>query len=143
MLYRKYVLSLCLLLISLSGFSQTKLPSITVNDIDRSTAFEELVELFASSDFFIQNIEKDAGFIQVKVVIKKRGIFAKRAGNKIIYNIFVKQVEERIAQINFQANLEISDRTEDGYYYRDEGVSNDPKDYEELLTLIESHFENQ
>jgi len=55
----------------------------------------------------------------------------------------VKQGGERVAQINFQANLEISDRIEDGYYYRDEGVSNDLNDYEELLKLIESHFENQ
>lgn len=143
MTFLKYRISLCLLIANLFSFSQTKLPSMTVKDIDKSTAFEELVELLADSDYFIQNIEQDAGFIQVKAVIKKRGIFAKRAGNKIIYNIFLKQVEERVAQITFQANLEISDRTEDGYYYRDEGVSNDPKDYEELLTLIESHFNDQ
>lgn len=143
MTIKKYAIILNLILISFLGFTQTKLPSMTVKDTDKPTAFEELLELFAESDYFIQNIEKDAGFIQVKAVIKKRGIFAKRAGNKIIYNIFVKQAEERVAQISLQANLEISDRTEDGYYYRDEGVSNDPKDYEDILTLIESHFENQ
>ncbi|TYR35564.1 hypothetical protein FXV77_12645 [Sphingobacterium phlebotomi] len=143
MTIKKYIITLSLILVSIFAFTQTKLPFLTVKDIDKRTAFEELVELLADSDYFIQNIEKQAGFIQVKAVIKKRGIFAKRAGNKIMYNIFVKQASERVAQINFQANIEISDRTEDGYYYRDEGISNDPKDYEELLKLIESHFENQ
>ncbi|MBD1419994.1 hypothetical protein [Sphingobacterium chuzhouense] len=76
-------------------------------------------------------------------LVKQRGIFAKRAGNKITYNIFLKQISESLIQINLQANLEMSDRTEDGYYYRDEGVSYDPKDYEEIMGFIESHFENQ
>jgi|SRR5690606_8001417 len=143
MAFIKYALSLCLLIVSVMGFGQTKLPSMTVKDIDKSTAFEELIELFGDSDYFIQNMEKDAGFIQVKSVIKQRGIFAKRAGNKITYNILLKQISEGLIQVNLQANLEISDRTEDGYYYRDEGVSYDPKDYEEILGFIESHFENQ
>ncbi|WP_133166325.1 hypothetical protein [Sphingobacterium haloxyli] len=143
MAFIKYGLSLCLLMVSSMGFSQTKLPSMTVKDIDKSTAFEELIELFGDSDYFIQNMEKDAGFIQVKSVIKQRGIFAKRAGNRFTYNILLKQIGEGLIQINFQANPEISDRTEDGYYYRDEGVSYDPKDYEEILAFIESHFENQ
>lgn len=143
MTIKKYAITLSLILISFLGFTQTKLPSMTVKDIDKSTAFDELVEFLADSDFFIQNIEKDAGFIQVKSVVKQRGIFVKRAGNKITYNIFLKQISESLIQISLQANLEISDRTEDGYYYRDEGVSEDPKDYEEILQFIESHFENQ
>src|SRR5690606_19925061 len=143
MVIKKIAITLNLILISVLGFSQTKLPSMTVKGIDKSTAFQELIELLGDSDYFIQNMEKDAGFIQVKSVIKQRGIFAKRAGNKITYNILLKQISEGLIQINFQANLEISDRTEDGYYYRDEGISNDPKDYEELLKLIESHFEHQ
>lgn len=142
MTIKKYGIALSLVLVSLLGFSQTKLPSMTVRDFDKRTAFEDLVELFAESDYFIQNMEKDAGFIQVKSVIKKRGIFAKRAGNKIIYNIFVKQADERVARISLQANLVISDRTEDGYYYRDEGVSHDPRDYEEMLMFLASHFES-
>lgn len=139
----RYGLFLCLMISSILSFSQTKLPSLTIENTDQSATFDKLVELLGDSDYFIQNMEKDAGFIQVKSVIKKRGIFAKRAGNKIIYNILLKPTGEGATQIRLQANREISDRTEDGYYYRDEGVSDDPKDYEELLTFIGSHLKNQ
>lgn len=139
----KYGLSLCLMTLSILSFSQTKLPTLIVENLDQSTAFNELVELLGDSDYFIQNLEKDAGFIQVKSVIKKRGIFAKRAGNKIVYNILLKPTGEGATQIRLQANREISDRTEDGYYYRDDGVSDDPRDYEDLLTFLEAHFKNQ
>lgn len=144
---KKYGIALGLMIISLWSFSQTKLPSLTVNDFDKPTAFEELVELLVDSDYFIQNMEKDAGFIQIKRVQKKKtGIFGKNTGDRIVYNILLREKEGGILLI-LQANVEkeVWNGQVNGseYYYKDEGLSNDPKDYKEILTLIESHFENQ
>jgi|GEM_PF-3678180 len=148
MIIKKYGIALSLLMASLFSFSQTKLPSMTVKDIDKSTAFEELVELLAESDYFIQNIEKDVGFIQIKRIQKKKaGIFGKNTGDRIVYNILLREREGGGVLLMLQANVEkeVWNGQVNGseYYYRDEGVSHEPKDYEELVTLIESHFENQ
>ena len=143
MVFSKNILSICLLFFSVSIFGQERLPFLKINDIDKSTAFDELVELFAESNFFIQTVNKEVGFIQVKRIIKERGLFAKRAGNRTVFNIITKALEQHAVRINIQANLEISDSTEDGYYYRDEGVSYEPRDYEEIITLMESHFNDQ
>lgn len=119
-----------------------------VKDIDKATAFEELVELLAESDYFIQNIEKDVGFIQIKRIQKKKaGIFGKNTGDRIVYNILLREREGGGVLLMLQANVEkeVWNGQVNGseYYYRDEGVSEDSRDYEELLKLIESHFENQ
>lgn len=148
MAFIKYGLSLCLLMVSFMGFSQTKLPSMTVKDIDKSTAFEELIELLGDSDYFIQNMEKDVGFIQIKRIQKKKtGIFGKNTGDRIVYNILLREREGGGVLLILQANVEkeVWNGQVNGseYYYRDEGVSYDPKDYEEIMGFIESHFENQ
>lgn len=148
MAIKKYGIALSLILISVLSFSQTKLPSLTVNDIDKSAAFEELVELLANSDYFIQNVEKDAGFIQVKFITKrKKGLFSRDSGNRIVYNIFIRSSDNNAVRISLQANVEKIVWDGEVYgsrdHYNDESVSNDPKDYDELLTLIESHFENR
>ncbi|MBD1432945.1 hypothetical protein H8B06_08920 [Sphingobacterium sp. DN00404] len=147
MTIKKIGIVLSLLMVALFSFSQTKLPSMTVKDINKSTAFEELIELLGDSDYFIQNMEKDVGFIQIKRIQKKKtGIFGKNTGDRIVYNILLREKEGGILLI-LQANVEkeVWNGQVNGseYYYRDEGVSNDLNDYEELLKLIESHFENQ
>src|SRR5690606_8938623 len=107
MAFIKYGLSLCLLMDSFLGFSQTKLPSMTVKDIDKSTAFEELIELFGDSDYFIQIMEKDAGFIQVKFITNRRkGILSRNSGNRVIYNISIKSAVKKTIRIGLQANVE-------------------------------------
>ena len=148
MIIKKYGIALGLMIISLLSFSQTKLPSLTVNDIDKPTAFEELVELLVDSDYFIQNTEKDAGFIQIKRVQKKKtGIFGKNTGDRIVYNILLRERKGGGVLLILQANVEkeVWNGQVNGseYYYRDEGVSEDPRDYEEISAFIESHFENQ
>lgn len=148
MVIKKIAITLNLILISVLGFSQTKLPSMTVKDIDKSTAFQELIELLGDSDYFIQNVNKEVGFIQVKFIKEgKKGIFSKDSGNRIVYNILIRSSDSHAVRIGLQANVEkiVWDgevyRSKD--HYNDEGISNDPKDYEELLKLIESHFEHQ
>lgn len=145
MTIKKYGIALSLILISVLGFSQTKLPSLTVKDIDKLAAFEELVELFTDSDYFIQNMEKDAGFIQVKFITKrKKGLFSRNSGNRVVYNIVIRSSDNNAVRIGLQANVEeiVWDGEVHGSkdYYKDEGVSSDPKDYEDILMFLESYF---
>lgn len=147
MTIQKHVITLSLLLVSVLCFSQNKLPYLTVKDIDKTTAFDELVELLADSDYFIQNMDKDAGFIQVKFIMtRKKGLFSRDSGNRIMYNMLIKSSDNNTVRIDFQANVEKEiwngEVFESSYYYRDEGVSHDPKDYEEIMGFIESHYEN-
>lgn len=63
-----------------------------------------------------------------------------------MYNMLIKSSDNDTVRIDFQANVEKEiwngEVFESSYYYRDEGVSHDPKDYEEIMGFIESHYKN-
>lgn len=102
----KLINVLFILLIGSSTMSaQTKKAYfVDLTSIDQNQAFDDVINLLITSDYFIQSTDNDAGIIHCKETVTKKGIFSVNKGKTLEYTLLLRPHEKGI-RINLQANL--------------------------------------
>lgn len=108
--------------------------------VEKDTAFDRTMDYLQANDFFIQSVDKQAGFIQARIYKKNKKILSAKAGERRILN-FILRPKGRITAISLNIYLEerffggdISDRS---YYYEEKGVLEDKAAYQEILVPLQ------
>ena len=111
---------------------------------NQDTAFEHVLHLLLSSDYFILSADKGAGLIQCKIVKDDSKVFTKLKVDIIEYNLLVRENQDKGTRVYIQANLKQKIRAvsvnNDGVYNDDIGVIKKPKYYEPLITFLKSNL---
>lgn len=129
------------------GFCQTKAPSLIVENLSPDDVFDSTVDFLIDSDYFIKSMDRNAGFIQVKIIDKSKKILSTRRGQRTTFNLVLRPTEVALTTlISLQANVEElvwnGEVDADMYYYKDEGRVRDSRIYEELLDVLQEYFDN-
>src|SRR5690554_5391955 len=103
----------------------------------KDAAFDDTIDYLQSQGFFIQSVDKQAGFIQAKVFLKeKKKPFSAKAGELRTLNFVLrpgdsgtKVVLNIYSEISYFGG-DISNRT---YYYEDNGIMDDKAVYRDIL----------
>ncbi|MGJ1538034.1 hypothetical protein ACR784_23725 [Sphingobacterium multivorum] len=117
---------------------------IDLPSTDPKTTFENVLQLFLSSDYFVLSADKHSGFIQCKIVNDDSKVFTKLKVEILEYNLLIRENQDNGARIYIQANLKQKIRSasvnNDGVYSDDIGVTKKPKYYEPLITFLKSNL---
>jgi len=112
--------------------------------VEKDTAFDRTMDYLQANDFFIQSVDKQAGFIQARIYKKNKKILSAKAGERRILN-FILRSKGRITAISLNIYLEerffggdVSDRS---YYYEEKGVLEDKAAYQEILSTLQKVVE--
>jgi len=146
---RKYLYTTLLVCFCIS-FTYAQLPTKTQSfknisvAVEKDTAFDRMMDYLQANDFFIQSVDKQAGFIQARIYKKSKKILSAKAGERRILN-FILRSKGRITAISLNIYLEermfggdISDRS---YYYEEKGVLEDKVAYQEILSTLQKVVE--
>src|SRR5690554_6136320 len=98
LLFSTFILILCVT----TGFSQTSTEDISFKTItvsyEKDTAFDKTIDFLQASDFFIQSVDKQAGFIQATIFLKERKkLLSAKEGEKRTLN-FLRSEERRVGK---------------------------------------------
>ena len=108
------------------------------------TTFENVLQLFLSSDYFVLSVDKGSGLIQCKIVKDDRKVFSSLKVDILDYNLLIRENQDEGTRIYIQANLKQKSRSasvnNDGVYNDDVGVTKKPKYYEPLITFLKSNL---
>ncbi len=113
--------------------------SIDIFSSDQRTVFENTLRLLLNSDYFVQSVNKEAGFIQCKALVPDNRWLSKKDGSIIEYNLLIRTVEKGV-RIDFQANL--TEKIRMGSvgnvvnFVDDQGVTRDARYYNELMRYL-------
>ncbi|OFV21277.1 MULTISPECIES: hypothetical protein [Sphingobacterium] len=130
--------------IGISSGQTIKNQFIDVPSTNRETTFENVLQLFLSSDYFVLSADKDSGLIKCKIVNDDSKVFTKLKVDILEYNLLIRENQDKGTRIYIQANLRQKIRSvsvnNDGVYNDDAGVTKKPKYYEPLITFLKSNL---
>src|SRR5690554_221172 len=114
--------------------------TITVSS-GKDATFDHAIDYLQSQDFFVQSVDKQAGFIQAKKFLKgKKKLFSAKAGELRTLNFILRPGESGTKVVlNIYNEIshfggDISNRT---YYYEDNGIMNDEAVYRDILAGLQ------
>ena len=117
---------------------------IDLPSTDPETIFENVLQLFLSSDYFVLSADRGSGLIQCKIVNDDSKVFTKLKVEILEYNLLIRENQDKGTRIYIQANLKQKSRSpsvnNDGVYNDDVGVTKKPKYYEPLITFLKSNL---
>ncbi|MGJ1348477.1 hypothetical protein ACR789_18450 [Sphingobacterium siyangense] len=130
--------------IGISNGQTIKNQFIDIPSTNREATFENVLQLFLSSDYFVLSADKDSGFIQCKIVKDDSKVFTSLNVDILEYNLLIRENQDKGTRIYIQANLKQKKRSvsvnNDGVYNDDIGVTKKPKYYEPLITFLKSNL---
>jgi len=117
---------------------------IDLPSTDPKMTFENVLQLFLSSDYFVVSADKGSGLIQCKIVKYDRKVFSSLKVDILEYNLLIRENQDKGTRIYIQANLKQKIRSvsvnNDGVYNDDVGVTKKPKHYEDLIAFLKSNL---
>src|SRR5690554_5059232 len=139
-----FVLILCATAASTQTLTEeTSFKSITLG-FKKDITFDKVIDYLQTSDFFIQSVDKQAGFIQATIFLKeKKKLLSAKEGEKRTLNFLLRPTEggTRVV-LNIYSETryfggDISSRT---YYYEDNGIMDDEVVYREILNNLQKNI---
>jgi len=118
----------------------TPFKSITLGS-KKDITFDKVIDYLQTSDFYIQSVDKQAGFIQATIFLKeKKKLLSAKEGEKRTLNFLIRPTEDGtrvVLSIYSETRYfggDISSRT---YYYEDNGIMDDEVVYREILNNLQ------
>ncbi|WP_353096312.1 hypothetical protein [Empedobacter brevis] len=109
---------------------------------NQDTAFENVLQLLLTSDYFVLSTDKDSGLIQCKIVLDDSKAFTKLEVDILEYNLLIHDNPGKGTRIYIQANLKQKLRSVQvnnaGVFNDDIGVTKKPKYYDPLIAFLTS-----
>ena len=108
--------------------------SIAVNT-GKEVAFDKTIDYLQTKDFFIQSVDKEAGFIQAKVFIKDRKLLSAKVGERRTMNFILRsQVNNTTITLTIYSEGYFFSGNSNGHYYEDKGIVADTSVYQGILS---------
>ncbi|MGV0751445.1 hypothetical protein [Empedobacter brevis] len=115
---------------------------VNLPSANQDTAFENVLQLLLTSDYFVLSADKDSGLIQCKIVLDDSKAFTKLEVAILEYNLLIRDNQGKGTRIYIQANLKQKIRTvkvnNSGVFNDDIGVTKKPKYYDPLIAFLTS-----
>jgi len=111
------------------------LKAIIVN-AEKDIAFDRVVDRLLETDFVIQSVDKDAGFIQARAFFKDRRILSSKKGERRTLNFVLRphrsgtKIVLQIYSEDYRFEGDVGNRN---YYYEENGIMDDAAVYQEIL----------
>jgi hypothetical protein len=126
-------------------FSQQKSEDNTlVVNQNFGVVFDKLIDYCIDTNHLVLSIDKDAGFIQSRVYVKNKRIITIKDGDRITYTFVLRPTAENSTLIRLQIYQEEKlgrhSATDNSYYYKDLGVSEDVAWYAQMLENLNEYF---
>jgi|GEM_PF-464757 len=116
---------------------------IDIPFVSRDTVFKRTLQSLLLSEYFITSADRDAGFIQCKIVVNNKRLLSAKKGDILNYNILIQNGDSGNIKIYLQANLKekmiVGSVGNAGYYNDDNGVSYDSRYYEPLINYLKTY----
>jgi len=114
--------------------------NIVVN-YDVATTFDKTLDFLQNNGYFIVSLDKQAGFIQSKIFIKKnRNLITGKIGERRTVNFLIRPLEENQSNVSIDIYIDEHYYLEEGYSYKDGGKSDDLELYKNILRNLQNSF---
>lgn len=107
---------------------------------DKDVVFDHTIDYLRSKDFFIQSVDKSAGFIQAKIFLKDKKLLSSKSGERITVDFILRQRENETKVVLDIYSEELStswSKEMDVSYYKDKGIVQDESLYRSMLNGLE------
>lgn len=103
---------------------------------DKDLVFDHTIDYLRSKEFFIQSVDKSAGFIQAKIFLKNGKLLSSKLGERITMDFILRQIdsETKVILDIYSEQLSTSWSKEMRVnYYEDKGIVRDESLYGSIL----------
>lgn len=120
--------------------------SILIN-VNQESIFDEVIDYLIEKGYFIQSLDKDAGFIQAKMFTENKKLLSAKTGERITFNFFIRPQDVYSFQVILDIYVEEQsfggDTGGSVYYYEEKGRPEDSKIYRDILEDLQKWIEIQ
>ncbi|WP_144034551.1 hypothetical protein [Sphingobacterium sp. 1.A.5] len=120
------------------AFSQDS-KSLVISNMNSNEILDNLKRFSLENDYFIQNMDKENGFVQLYYLSKGKGLFTSEY--RLMINIFVVSHAENENILTLQIKADEMYTKDFMTYYKDLGILPEGKSYTDLLGLIKQFFD--
>jgi hypothetical protein len=138
--------TICILTFSTITASAQQVSRSKVIDLAADSAFDQIVSSLHNNGYFLANLDRASGFIQVQIVTKyKKKMLSAKSGAQRTLNFLVKPNGKAKAQIDL--NIFLEERFFGGdihnriYYYAERELLEDPKEYQRTWEQLAKSME--
>ncbi|MET3112559.1 hypothetical protein AAKU52_000270 [Pedobacter sp. CG_S7] len=104
----------------------------------KDVAFDKTIDYLQAKDFFIQSVDKQAGFIQAKVFVKHKKILSAKVGERRTMNFILRPTGNNInVMLNIYSEGYFFSGASNGHYYEDKGIIDDAAVYQDILSGLQ------
>lgn len=100
------------------------------------SVFDKVVDVALREDFFISNLDKKAGFLQLNKIFAKNKRSLVSNGERLTYNFVIRERDESTSVIFLQIKIEENLYKNYVSYYLDKGIINDKVYYEAIIEKL-------
>ncbi|GGH30052.1 hypothetical protein FAZ19_21585 [Sphingobacterium alkalisoli] len=131
------LITLCILTFSTITASAQQASRSKVIDLAADSAFDQIASSLHKNGYFLANLDRASGFIQVQIVTKyTKKMLSAKSGARRTLNFLVKPNGKAKAQINLNIFLEErffgGDIHNRSYYYAEKELLEDPTEYQRV-----------
>lgn len=127
------ILILILLGCNSTNAQEAKWNEVVIED-DISSAFEKTLDFLMEREFFIENADKESGFIRAKRYIKNKKIISFKYGDIFSVSLLLRTAEPESTKIKLQIYVTEQYISDDGgANYKDIGLSKKEENYRVFL----------
>ena len=112
--------------------------SLDLKGFSKDQTFDHLKQFAVENNYFINQLDREEGFIQLGYISKTNNLF--RNDYKLAINVFLNAESETDSKITLQINIKKARTQNFITTYEDEGVLKSKKGYSDLLSLINEYF---
>lgn len=102
----------------------------------KDIVFDKTIDYLQDKGYFIQSLDKQAGFIQAKVFLTSGGLFSAKAGERRTMNLILRPADNN-TDVTLNIYVEQVYLSSSGRYYEDKGILNDTAVYKGILAELQ------
>ena len=133
-----------LVFLSFKGIAQSKIPYLNVSDMSVEQVYGHLKSFLLDNDYFVNSMDSNQAFVQVKMNPTGKSIFKRAVRNTI--NFFVVPIGDTGSKIRLQINSEILDWNgnvgNSSHYYKDSGILKaESSEYDDIISRLKDFYD--
>ncbi len=108
--------------------------------ITRDSAYTKIIQVLQDGGYFISNLDRPSGFIQINTYLENNKLLTLQEGKKLIFNFLISPIKDGGSKVVL--NIFLIERRKGGsfdspnYYDEDKGIVRDNKVYQQIWDKI-------
>lgn len=131
------LLSICSAILSAQTVTEQVEAKRMVIPACKDSVFDKTIDYLHENGYFILNLDKQAGFIQAKIILKNKKLLSAKLSERNTLDFFISPTSNGLSSIFLNINREdyCFSGQEAGYcyHYEDKGVCDDMEKYKSVL----------